>query len=69
MNDAEVAYKELKSLMDFLEAFVKAKSPLVYDAGIALEGNSGNPAALRNLATNLRGLRQNMVSDLKSRLN
>ena len=25
MNDAEVAYKELKSLMDFLEAFVKAE--------------------------------------------
>jgi hypothetical protein len=69
MNDAEVAYKELKSLMDFLEAFVKAKSPLVHDAGIALEGNSGNPAALRDLAANLRGLRQNMVSDLKSRLN
>jgi hypothetical protein len=69
MNDAEVAYRELKSLMDFLEAFVKAKSQLLHEAGIALEGNSGNPAALRDLATNLRGLRQNMVSDLKSRLN
>ena len=69
MNDAEVAYRELKSLMDFLEAFVKAKSQLLHEAGIALEGNGGNPAALRDLATNLRGLRQNMVSDLKSRLN
>jgi hypothetical protein len=69
MNDADVAYNELKSLMDFLEAFVKAKSTLVHDAGVALQGNSGNPAALRDLATNLRGLRQNMVSELKSQLN
>jgi hypothetical protein len=68
MNDAEVAYKELESLLDFLRAFAEAKSPLLHEAEIALQGNSGNPAALRNLATNLRGLRQNMVSELRSRL-
>jgi|HubBroStandDraft_5_1064220.scaffolds.fasta_scaffold01051_18 hypothetical protein len=69
MNDAEVAFKELKSLMDFLEAFVKAKSPLVHEAGIALEGNSGNPAALQALTGNLRAVRQNILSELRSQLN
>lgn len=69
MNDAEVVYKELESLMDFLKAFVEAKSPLLHEAEIALRGNSGNPAALQALAGNLRGLRQNILSELRSRLN
>lgn len=69
MNDAEVAYKELESLLDFLKAFAEAKSPLLHEAEIALQGNSGNPAALLALAGNLRGLRQNMLSELRSRLN
>jgi hypothetical protein len=69
MNDAEVAYKELESLLDFLKAFAEAKSPLLHEAGIALQGNSGNPAALQALAGNLRGLRQNMLSELRSHLN
>jgi hypothetical protein len=67
MNDAEVAYNELKSLTDFLEAFVKAKSKLVHDAGITLEGKSGDPAALQAFAVHLRGIRQDLLSDLKSR--
>lgn len=69
MNDAEVAYKELESLMDFLKAFVEAKSELLHEAEIALQGNSGNPSALQALAGNLRGLRQNILSELRSQLN
>jgi hypothetical protein len=68
MNDAEVAYNELKSLMDLLEAFVKAKSPLIQQSEITLQGNSGDPAALQELAGNLRSLRRDIVADLRSRL-
>jgi hypothetical protein len=69
MNDAEVVYKELESLLDFLKAFAEAKCALLHEAEIALHGNSGNPAALQALASNLRGLRQNVLSELRSRLN
>jgi len=69
MNDAELAYKELESLLDFLKGFAEAKSPLLHEAEIALEGNSGNPDALQALAVNLRVLRQHLLSELRSRLN
>jgi len=69
MNDAEVAYKELESLLDFLKAFAETKSSVLHEAEIALEGNSGNPAALQALAGNLRAVRQNILSELRSRLN
>lgn len=55
--------------MDFLKKFVEAKSQLLHEAEIALEGNSGNPAALQALAGNLGGLRQNILSELRDRLN
>ncbi len=68
MNDADVAYNELESLLDFLKAFAEAKSAVLDEAEIALHGNSGNPAALQALASNLRGLRQNILSELRSSL-
>lgn len=68
MNDAESAYTELKSLLDFLKTFAEAKSPLLHEAEIALQANVGNPAALQALAGNLRGVRQNILSELKSLL-
>ncbi len=40
MNDAEVAYNELKSLLDFLKVFAEAKSPLFHEVEIALQGNT-----------------------------
>ena len=33
MNDAEVVYKELESLLDFLKAFAEAKSALLSRGG------------------------------------
>ena len=69
MNDAEVVYKELESPLDFLKAFAEAKSAVLHEAKIAPHGNSGNPAALQARASNLRGLRQNILSELRSRLN
>ena len=69
MNDAEVAYKELESLLHFLKAFAEAKALLLHEAEIAMQGNSGNPVALQALAGNLRGLRQNILSELRDRLN
>ena len=68
MNDAEVAYKQLESLLDFLKKFAEAKSSLLREAETALQGNSGNPAALRELAVNLRSLRQNLLSELRNQL-
>jgi hypothetical protein len=69
MNDAEVAYKELESLLDFLKAFAEAKSSVLHETKIALEGDSGNAAALQALAGNLRAVRQNILSELRGRLN
>jgi hypothetical protein len=68
MNNAEVAFKELESLLDFLKAFVEAKSPLLHEAKTALGGNIGNPTALDALASNLRSVRANIVSELRERL-
>jgi hypothetical protein len=68
MNDAEVAYKELESLLDFLKALVEAKSQLLHEAEAALQGNSGNPDALKAIAQNLRIVRQNILSQLRSQL-
>ena len=68
MNDAEVAYKELESLLDYLKTFAEAKTPQLRDAETALQGNSGNPEALRALAVNLRGVRQNILSELRDHL-
>jgi hypothetical protein len=70
MNDAEVVHKELESLLDFRKAFAGGEvRAVLHEAEIALHGNSGNPAALQALASNLRGLRQNILSELRSRLN
>lgn len=66
MNDAEVAYNELKALLDYLKSFAEAKSPLLHEAEIILE--RGNPSALQTLAGNLRTVRQDILSDLRSRL-
>jgi hypothetical protein len=68
MNDAEVAFKQVQSLLDFLKTFAEAKSSLLKEVEIALQGNSGNPEALQALTDNLRGLRQNILAELRNQL-
>lgn len=65
MNDTEVAYNEVKSLLDVVKKYVEVKSAELAEARVAIDAAPNNQA-LTALEGNLKVFRQNILAYLRN---